>query len=588
VKTYPYYGLNDDLRMEAVRYDPKDFRQRRPMPDGNWGWAVTAGEYYQRGGRGDWYKLDGKEKESDPRITMKAVDLVLWNLRAVVQAKSENRRIWVVEGEKDAETVIGAGLCATTNPMGALKWREEYTQSLRGAHVVLLPDIDSKGREHAMHVYAALNGAAASIRYLEPPGGCKDITEYRDKTQASPERLRLVLEKLLEVAPHRPPTAAGPLTPETDEYSVEVISDSDLRKMVFIPPRQVIPGIVHSGVTILAGGPKVGKSFFCLQAAQAVAHGGAAFGSVRCDAGEALGLFLEDGGGRIQSRLRRLDQADPRGDLSTDKLHYVFDLPPAVKKDRRLFADRVLRPLTERMPNLSLVIVDTLTKIRPRAGGKNQNLYEVDYDAIEPFQMLAKERQVAVVFVHHTRKQLSEDPLEEVSGTLGLTGSADSVLVLKRKRFERRGVLSIISRDIGEAALSVDYDESTNVWSIVGPADQLAIEEEQQEILGILAERHQGMEPHQIGREIGKTASGARKVLKRMVDLGLVTQDGARFRAAVPCGRKTAQERLSDHLKECLLHRNGDMSCPVCANLFAAAMAESQQRDGRMAAAGEQ
>lgn len=578
VKAYDYHDPGGRMVFQTVRWKlyhgdgtvGKTFTQRRP--DGNGGWI---------------YNLEG-------------ITPLLYRLPEVVRAIAEGRPVWITEGEKDADTLAAAGLCATCNPMGAGKWRDHYTEHLRGARVVLMPDADRAGLDHGRKVYAALAGAVKGFRWLPAPGGQKDVTDYREKVGATPQQLRVILERLAELAPHRPPgepQAAAPDSPEPaeeprDAYHVEVISDSALRQMTFVPPRQVIPGLIHSGVTILAAGPKVGKSFFCLQGAQAVAHGGHAFGKIKCDPGDALCFFMEDGGGRIQSRLRRLDAADPRGNLSTDHLSYVFDLPTAVKKDRRLFADKVLRPLTDRMENLSLVVVDTLAKIRPRGGGKNQNLYETDYDAIEPFQELAKSRQVAVVFVHHTRKMLSEDPLEEVSGTLGLTGSADSIIVIKRKRFERRGTLSVISRDIGEAALAVDYDEETNIWTIQGPADQLAIEQEQQEILEILGERPAGMEPHAIGREIGKTASGARKILKRMYDLGIVTQDGARWKAAIGYGRKTARERFEEHLRG---DKTGEpcsgvvdgKSCPVCERLFEAVQAETRQVDGRAAAAGQ-
>ncbi len=147
VATYPYHDADGTLLFEVVRYSPKAFVQRRP--DGNGGYVYS----------------------------IKAIKRVLYRLPEVLAAKERGERIYVVEGEKDAESLRALGLVATTNPGGAGKWRPEFSEILRGAHVVIIPDRDEVGRRHAEAVAKSLGGKAASVKVVELPSG-KDVTDW--------------------------------------------------------------------------------------------------------------------------------------------------------------------------------------------------------------------------------------------------------------------------------------------------------------------------------------------------------------------------------------------------------------------------
>jgi CHC2 zinc finger len=112
VEAYRYTDEAGDLLYEVVRYEPKDFRQRRP--DGRDGWIWSLGDCRR----------------------------VLYHLPEVVDAARSGVLILIAEGEKDTDNLRDLGFCATTSPMGAGKWRREYAQSLRGAPVAILPDHD--------------------------------------------------------------------------------------------------------------------------------------------------------------------------------------------------------------------------------------------------------------------------------------------------------------------------------------------------------------------------------------------------------------------------------------------------------------
>lgn len=140
-RVYKYHDADGNVVFEAIRYKPKGFKQRRPNPD-------VPGQYI--------YNLKG-------------VQLVPYQLDILVHASIEVP-VWIVEGEKDAHRLIDAGRLVTCNPMGAGKWRDEYSRHLNGRTCIILPDNDQVGRDHARAVARSLQKEAASIRIVELPG----------------------------------------------------------------------------------------------------------------------------------------------------------------------------------------------------------------------------------------------------------------------------------------------------------------------------------------------------------------------------------------------------------------------------------
>ena len=148
---YDYTDEEGRLLFQAVRYDPKGFSQRRPAGNGTW-----------------TYSLNGVRR-------------VLYRLPEVIAAIAAGKPVYVCEGEKDADALAALGLCATTAPMGAKKWDKAYTEALCGAGVVILPDNDKDGREHARLVAEALHGRAKRVRVVELPGLPEkgDVSDWR-------------------------------------------------------------------------------------------------------------------------------------------------------------------------------------------------------------------------------------------------------------------------------------------------------------------------------------------------------------------------------------------------------------------------
>jgi hypothetical protein len=150
--TYDYRDRDGVLLYQVVRLDPKGFRQRQPDPKGRDGWS--------------WH--------------LKGVKRVLYRLADVQKAVSEGMAIFVVEGEKDADNLAQLGLVATTNSGGAGKWQKGYAETLAGAEVIILPDNDEPGQDHAEKVARSLLGKAKSMKVLNlpdlPPKG--DVSDW--------------------------------------------------------------------------------------------------------------------------------------------------------------------------------------------------------------------------------------------------------------------------------------------------------------------------------------------------------------------------------------------------------------------------
>lgn len=240
-------------------------------------------------------------------------------------------------------------------------------------------------------------------------------------------------------------------------------------------PRWAVPEILPEGLTILAGKPKMGKSWLALQAALSVAGGGVAFGKIRVDPGRVLYLSLEDTRRRMQSRLRLLlgDGACPRG--------------LAIATSWPRVEDCGLASLSEWLrlhPDTRLVVIDTFGKFRAEPSA-NGNAYTEDYSAMSAIKSVADTQGTSILVVHHLRKMQTEDPLDSVSGSLGLTGAADGTLVLTRTRGSSEASLYLTGRDVEEAQLALKWDVHT-AWTFMGDAALYARTREQEEVLAIL------------------------------------------------------------------------------------------------------
>ena len=129
------------------------------------------------------------------------------------------------------------------------------------------------------------------------------------------------------------------------------------------------------------------------------------------------------------------------------------------------------------------MVIDTLERIRKPSNGKT-SLYSADYEAITGLQKIATDYGIAIVVLHHDRKTDADDTFDTVSGTLGLTGAADTILIVKRRT--NGVVLYARGRDIEESETALQFNKATCRWTILGTAAEVHRSVERARVIGAL------------------------------------------------------------------------------------------------------
>lgn len=443
-KTYDYQDEHGKLLFQAVRYTPKGFSQRRPDPNiqGNW-----------------IYNLQG-------------ITPVLYNLPAVIQAVIENKRIFICEGEKDCDALISKNIVATTNPMGAGKWREHYSQWLAGAYVHIIADNDEPGNKHAQAVAKSLHGKAKSIKICSlakelpelPKGG--DFSDFITILGADAlVRFKKVLDNAVEytgapVAHEAPVAAVATVAPS----QLETISALELYAKDLPPLREIIKGLLPQGLALLCAPSKYGKSWLALDMCLSVAAG-VPFLGFQTEKTGVLYLALEDGHRRLKKRIGLI----------------LGDSPPPNGFDLAIKAGTVDNGLHEQVsaylkvkPETGLIIIDVLQRVRSTSARGN-NVYALDYADVGVLKNLADTHQICVLVVHHLRKMKDDaDVFNMISGSSGIMGASDTIFVINKKtRESKEATLHITARDIEANDLIIEFDGTfLYKWRLVGTAEE--------------------------------------------------------------------------------------------------------------------
>ena len=239
-----------------------------------------------------------------------------------------------------------------------------------------------------------------------------------------------------------------------------MMSARDLQVMEFPPVTWIVPDLIPEGVTLFAGKPKLGKSWLALQLGLGIATGGEVLGRP-VEQGSVLYAALEDNPRRLKKRLKRIT---PDSAEWPDRFLFSTEWPRLDAGGLSRFTDWI-----RQTPDARLLIVDTLATVRPATGGKDSQ-YQSDYAAIRGLHGLASKTGVGILVVHHVRKMDADDPFDTVSGSTGLTGAADSTLVLSATTDGK--VLYGRGRDLAEVECAMSFDTETCLWSDLGrPCD---------------------------------------------------------------------------------------------------------------------
>lgn len=292
----------------------------------------------------------------------------------------------------------------------------------------------------------------------------------------------------------------------------------------FPPLEFAVPGVVPEGFGLLVAPPKAGKSWFVGNLGLASAAGGLALGRLHVDKRPVLYLALEDGHRRLQSRFRRIlaDQPIPA------------DMHVITQAQTHTVVPMILEFLELHSGEPALIILDTLGRVKPlkRAGEES---YSADYAIGSQLKAtIDTSPGSSLLVVHHSRKAESGDFVDAVSGTQGLAGSADFVLVLARKRHSEEAILSVTGRDVPEHDYALRADDGV-LWRLDGDTlaaaaanaanrrEQGQLADRSIEVMSLVTRRSTaGTRAADVVEALGIDQNQARVYLNRLADAGRI------------------------------------------------------------------
>ena len=289
-----------------------------------------------------------------------------------------------------------------------------------------------------------------------------------------------------------------------------VYTAAQLQRQTFPPVSYCVPHLIPEGLTMIAGKPKIGKSWLALDICIAVAAGRFCLGDRKPAQGDVLYAAMEDNPRRLQRRIDRL--------LSPFSAQWPERLT-LTNSWRRLDKGGVddIRQWIEHAADARLIVLDTLASVKPI---RTVQGYTEDYESLAALHRLANDKGASIILLHHTRKMEADDPVDTVSGTLGLAGCADSVLILSRT--PQGTTLYVRGRDIEEAEHAVSFDNIGCSWTILGNAADVHRSNERGKILVVLLNATELLGPQQIADRAKMKSDNVRYLLGQMTESGEV------------------------------------------------------------------
>jgi 5S rRNA maturation endonuclease (ribonuclease M5) len=466
---YAYLDEKGSVLFEVVRYEPKDFRQRRPDSRGGWTW-----------------NLDG-------------VSRVPYRLPEVITARS----VLVCEGEKDCETARTLGLVATCNPHGAGKWRPEYSAFLKGKRVVVIADADAPGVAHARDVARSLVGVAECVRLIEALPQAKDLTAWVEKGSAKEQLLDLIRE-----TPELTPADVAKWGASKPMSGFTLTRLGDLMRE---PEEQVswlLEGVLPAGgLGLLAAKPKTGKSTLARCLALAVARGESFLNRPTLQ-GAVIYLALEEKRSEVRGHFRAMG-ASGEEEILIHAAHAPADAVPAITAEMK-----AQKPV--------LLIIDPLLRF---TRVKDGNDYAQVTAALEPILILARESGAHVLLVHHLGKGERAEPTDGILGSTALFAAVDTALVMRRtEKYRTLQSRQRYGEDLTETVLTFDPERrNLSLGAERSDADALAVSEE---ILKFLESATDGKTEPEITEAVEGKTRVVRRALRQLVEQGNVSREG--------------------------------------------------------------
>lgn len=255
------------------------------------------------------------------------------------------------------------------------------------------------------------------------------------------------------------------------QKNIKLLSLRDIYKTDFPPIKFMVKDLLPEGLTILGGKPKIGKSFFALQLAIAVAKGLNFLKVLPCEKNSVLFLPYEDTLSRIKDRIKQKKEAFIPKNLFIPEFIQQF---PTEKENGILEIKRIIKE-----KNVNLIIIDTMSRFFANSSYGKLN-YNDDYNTIAKLQKIAVNG-VAIIIIHHTIKTNSDYPFDMLQGSVGVTASPDTLMVLQE--YNTNFILHVKGRDIAHKKLSLTFSNKLMKWQLVNNLFESKLSAESKKVL---------------------------------------------------------------------------------------------------------
>jgi len=234
----------------------------------------------------------------------------------------------------------------------------------------------------------------------------------------------------------------------------------NIRETVYEDIPAVVEGLIFPGITFINGKSKIGKSFFALQLAHAVETDGEVLGR-KCAQGSVLHYSLEDGKRRNQRRWNTME-------IQPNEAMYQFrDRKPKIPL-LTMGLEEEIEDWIKNTPDAKLVIIDPYVKVKKTLGGQKLNAYENDNFNLQNIYTLANKHNIAIVFIHHTKKKSEDDVFDEINGSAGIQSNADSMIVISsNRRIGTNPILSCLPKDAEQQEFEISLNPKC-IWEYIG------------------------------------------------------------------------------------------------------------------------
>ena len=434
VTIYPYTDAEGKLLAQKIRYDNKSFSWRRP--DGQGGWE------YKRGNT-----------------------KVLYNLPEVIAGDP----IFIVEGEKDCETLRKIGLTATTAPDGAggkSKWDNSFNEFFSGKTVIIIPDNDKPGHELAKAAADSIQGVAESVKLIDLSAAVPNLPEHADISDIAAWKSHNELEALLNSLIQNTPeyTGSASRTGQPEKYKGKKLL---VKKLSLIEPRRaeylLFPYLPKGRLCVIAGVSGSTKTWLTLY-----------FASIISKAGTFItdNVFTKRTPGVVIYQPKENDyETDIRPRLDTLKANNenIFTIEERYEDGSSasplsLTDKRIKEVLEEHHPQL--LVFDPLQSYL----GENVDMHKANEvrPILDSLADLAKEYQCTIVIVSHMSKMTTASALDRILGTSDLRNAARSIIIVGNDpNDQNRRVFTHAKNSLGELGQSVAYHIDTSAGGVV-------------------------------------------------------------------------------------------------------------------------